>query len=105
MKRRENAGNAETILMLEQGVGYSSVVYKKKEKKMTEIAKEEDMRDRPRTEAITDTTTEIMNAGTRDTTTKIGETKTKTAENIATQQCPQRMKTKIDQEDGMQIRG
>ncbi|EFX64037.1 hypothetical protein DAPPUDRAFT_334656 [Daphnia pulex] len=44
-------------------------------------------------------------AGARDTTTKIRETKTETAENIATQQCLQRMKTKIDQEDGMQIRG
>lgn len=72
---------------------------------MTEIAREEDMRDRPRTEAITDITTEFMKAGARGTTTKIGETKTKIAENIATQQCPQRMKTKIDLEDGMQIRG
>ena len=72
---------------------------------MTEIAREEDMRDRPRTEEITDITTEIMKAGARDTTTKIGETKTEIAENIATQECPQRMKTKIDHEDGMKSRG
>jgi hypothetical protein len=52
--------------------------------KTIEIVREEDTRDRNRTEAVTDITTEIKRTGTEDITTKTGEMKIGVAESKAT---------------------
>lgn len=70
--------------------------------KTIKIVREEDTRDRYRTE-VTDITTEIKRTGTEDKTTKTGEMKIGVAESIATWQCLQRTRRKINQEDDMQI--
>jgi hypothetical protein len=71
--------------------------------KTIEIIREEDMRDRYRTEAVTDITTEIKRTGTEDKTTKTGEMKIGVAESIATWQCLQRTRRKINQEDDIRF--
>ncbi len=70
--------------MSEKDVGSSSVASKNKLMKTIEIEREEDTRDRYRTEAMTDITTENIRTGTEDITTKTGEMKKGVAENIAT---------------------
>jgi hypothetical protein len=49
-----------------------------------EREREEDTRDRYRTEAVTDITTKIIRTCTEEITTKTGEMKIGVAENIAT---------------------